>query len=91
MTPSAKLSGHITVHGGKPATTAVVELHNAGGDVVDQVRVDDSGLYQYNVSPAKWSLRVWDGHGHSGRGQVTVSEGEEKVLDIELSEPSGGH
>ena len=91
MTGSARLSGHITVHDGKPASTAVVELHNASGDVVDQVRVDENGFYRYHVSPAKWSLRVWDGHGHSGEAEVTVAEGEQKVLDLALTEPAGGH
>ena len=91
MTPSATLTGHVTVHDGKAATTAVVELHNAGGDVVDQVQVDDNGFYRYHVSPAKWSIRVWDGHGHSAEAETTVSEGEQKVLDVALSEPPGGH
>ena len=90
MTPSTKLSGHVTVHG-HPATSATVELHNATGDVVDQVRVNDEGFYRYFLSPAKWSLRVWDEHGHSAQAEVTLSDGEEKVLDIALSEPPGGH
>lgn len=91
MKSSTRLSGDITVHGGKPATTAVVELHNADGDVVDQVRVDDNGFYRYYVSPGKWSLKVWDGHGHSAHAEVTIAEGEQKVFDLDLDEPAGGH
>jgi hypothetical protein len=88
---STKLNGTITVHGSKPSTTAVVELHNADGDVVDQVQVDDRGRYTYNLSPGTWGLRVWDAHGHRGGRQVDIEDEEEKVLDIDLEEPEGGH
>ncbi|MGH2820465.1 MAG: carboxypeptidase regulatory-like domain-containing protein [Actinomycetota bacterium] len=89
---TAKLTGRITVHGGdKPARTAVVELHNAAGDVVDQVMVDDEGRYVYHLSSGTWTLAVWDEHGHRGRADVTIAEGEDKSLDVDLDEPEGGH
>jgi len=89
---SVKLEGRITVHGGdKPATTAVVELHNSVGDVVDQVAVDADGRYTYHLAPGSWSVNVWDAHGHRGSGEVTLSDGDEKTLDIDLEEPEGGH
>ena len=47
-----KLTGRITVHGDKPATTAVVEVHNSTGDVVDQVQVDADGRYTFTDIPA---------------------------------------
>lgn len=88
---STKLSGTITVHGSKPATSAVVELHNAAGDVVDQVQVDDQGRYAYHLSPGTWGLRVWDAHGHRGGRQVEITDEGERDLDIDLQEPAGGH
>ena len=90
MTERAKLSGQVTLHG-SVAANATVELHNSAGDVVDQVVIDDDGRYTYHLSPGDWSLRIWDAHGHTGQSEVTLSEGEEKVLDLELSEPAGGH
>ena len=78
------------MHGGA-ADSATVEIHNASGDVLDQVRVDDAGFYRYFLSSGKWSLRVWDAHGHSGKAEVTLGDDEEKVVDVELSEPAGGH
>ena len=78
------LSGRVTLPGGEPAATAVVELHNATGDVVDQVQVDDEGVYRYHLSSSTWKLRAWDAHGHGARAEATVEEGEDKRLDIEL-------
>ena len=89
---TTKLVGRITVHGKeKPATTAVVELHNSVGDVVDQVQVDGDGRYTYHLAPGNWSLNVWDAHGHRGAGEVSLDDGEEKTFDIDLQEPEGGH
>jgi hypothetical protein len=85
------LSGRVTVHGSKPATTAVVELHNSAGDVVTQTQVDDDGRYTFHISGGRWSLNVWDGHGHRGRGEIDIAEGETKSLDLDLEEPEGGH
>ena len=88
---STKLTGAITVHGSKPAKTAVVELHNSTGDVVDQVQVDDDGRYVYHLSDGLWTLRVWDGHGHRGSVEVEISGEADKNVDLDLEEPEGGH
>ena len=79
------LSGRVTLPGNEPARNAVVELHNATGDVVDQVQVDDDGVYRYHVSAADWRLRAWDAQGHAARAEASVAEGEDKRLDIELT------
>jgi hypothetical protein len=87
-----KLVGRVTVHGGqKVAKTAVVELHNSVGDVVDQVQVDGEGRYTYHLAPGTWSLRVWDAHGHRGKAEVQLVDGDEKTCDLDLEEPEGGH
>ena len=87
-----KLRGRVTVHGGaKPARTATVELIDDSGDVIDQVRVDDAGAFTYHLIGGSWKLNVWDAHGHTGRVDVSVQEGEEKVLEVDLEEPEGGH
>jgi hypothetical protein len=85
-----KLTGRITVHGDKPATSAVVELHNSTGDVVDQVQVDGDGRYTYHLSPNTWTLNVWDAHGHRGKQEITLSDDDQNV-DLDLHEPEGGH
>jgi hypothetical protein len=85
-----KLTGTVTVHGEGPAKFAVVELHNSSGDIVDQVQVDDGGRYTYHLSPGAWSLRVWDSIGHRSERQVTLSEGEDEVVDIDLETSTGG-
>lgn len=86
------LSGRVTVHKGeKSALTATVELHNSAGDVVDQVQVDDDAAYRYHLAAGHWSLKVWDAHGHRGRAEIDLEEGEDKTLDIDLEEPEGGH
>ena len=53
------VSGRITLHGSKPARTATVELHNASGDVVDQVQTDDDGRFAYHLVAGEWSVWVW--------------------------------
>lgn len=86
-----KLTGRVTVHGDHPATSAVVEVHNSAGDVVDQVQVDSEGRYTYHLAAGDWSLNVWDAHGHRGKAEVSLADGEEKNFDIDLEEPEGGH
>lgn len=87
-----KLSGRVTLHGAaKPATTATVELLNESGDIIDQVRVDDQGAFAYHLVPGRWRLNAWDAHGHRGRAEVTLREGEDGVVDLDLEEPEGGH
>jgi hypothetical protein len=84
------LSGRITVHGSKPARTATVEVHNSAGDVIDQVQTDDDGRFTYHLVAGRWSLRVWDEHGHRGATEVELSE-EDRELNLDLEEPEGGH
>jgi hypothetical protein len=84
------LSGRVLVHG-EPAKIATVEIHNPNGDVVDQIQVDDEGRYTYHLSPGEWSLKVWDAYGHRGAAEVSLQEGDDKVFDVELEEPEGGH
>lgn len=86
-----RLVGRITVHGDKPATSAVVELHNATGDVVDQVQVDDDGRYTYHLAPGSWTINVWDAHGHRGKATAQIEDGSDTTLDLDLEEPEGGH
>lgn len=86
-----KLTGKVTVHGEVPARTATVELHNSTGDVVDQVMVDDDGRFAYHLAPGQWKLNIWDAHGHRGKAEVTLAEGEDKDVSIDLEEPEGGH
>ncbi|HET7481619.1 MAG TPA: DUF1416 domain-containing protein [Actinomycetota bacterium] len=86
------LKGRITVHGSRPATTAVVELHNPQGDVLDQVQVDEDGYYTYHLVPGGWVLNVWDAHGHRGRAQVDLPQSNtDFVVDVDLEEPPEGH
>ncbi len=87
-----KLHGTITVHGDKPASTAVVELHNAQGDTLDQVQVDEDGNYIYHLVAGTWTLNVWDAHGHRAHVKAEIVEGtEDTVVDVKLDEPEGGH
>lgn len=81
----ATLSGRVSVHG-EPATSAVVELHNATGDVVTQSQVDERGSYLFHVSEGTWAVRAWDRYGHRGWAQTTLKENEEKRLDLDLEE-----
>ena len=78
-----KLTGRVTV-AGEVASGATVELHNSEGLVVDQVVVDDKGIYTYHLTPATWSLREWDAHGHGGRAEATLTDADQ-TLDIELT------
>lgn len=85
------LRGQITAHG-EPAVSAVVELHNSQGDVLDQVQVDDQGAYIYHLVAGQWKLNVWDAHGHRGTADVTIEEGnDDTVIDVGLDEPQEGH
>ena len=83
------LSGLVTVHGDNPALGAVVELHNATGDVVDQVQVDGEGRYKYHLAAGRWRLKLWDSHGHRGSAEVTLEDGDDKTLDVTLEEGGG--
>jgi len=84
------LSGTVKLPDGAPAETAVVELHNAGGDIVDQVQVDEMSRYLFYLRPGSWALRAWDRHGHRGAAQVALEEGEHATLDLDLERAAGG-
>ena len=80
------LRGQITANG-EPAASAVVELHNSQGDVLDQVQVDDQGAYIYHLVPGSWALNVWDAHGHRGTAKVEIDEGDDDtIVDVQLTE-----
>jgi len=87
---STVLTGTVTVPGGEPALGAVVELHNSGGDTVDQVQVNTKGGFTYYLSSGTWTLTVWDGIGNRGGAQVRMDEGEQKVCNVEIDHPQGG-
>ena len=84
------VSGRITVHGDKPAAHATVELHNAAGDHISQVVVDEDGTYRFHLAAGTWRLNVYDPHGHRGGAEFTLQDDDEK-LDLDLGEPEGGH
>jgi hypothetical protein len=83
-----KLSGTVTVHGDVSASSTVVEIHNADGDIVDQVQADTDGRFTFHLSPGVWSLRAWDNAGHRARGRVTLSDEGDRIvaLDLQVSE-----
>ena len=85
-----QLTGTVTVHGSKPAKQATVELINETGDVVDQIVVTDDGRYQYHLAQGNWTLNIYDPHGHRGRQNVHLGDGDVTV-DVDLGEPEGGH
>jgi hypothetical protein len=82
------VSGRVTRTGGGAASDAVVELHNATHDVVDQVTVDDDGRYVYHLARGKWLLRAWDARGGRARAVVELAADEDKTLNLELGEDS---
>jgi hypothetical protein len=84
------LSGAVTLDDKSPALSAVVELHNSAGDVVDQVQVDADGRYKYHLAEGNWVLKLWDAHGYRGQAEVTLEKDQDKNLDIMLSRPDGG-
>lgn len=79
-----KITGIVTAHG-EAATSAVVELHNSNGDVVDQVQVDAEGRYTYHLTQGKWILNAWDAHGHRGRNEVSLGADDMEV-EVQLTE-----
>ena len=84
----ATLSGRVLVDGGDPALDAVVELHNSGGDVVDQVQVDAAGRYRFHLSAGDWALRSWDPHGHRAAARASLGGNEDATLDLNLESAS---
>jgi hypothetical protein len=84
------VTGRVTVHGGKPAQNATVEIHNSTGDHISQVVVDADGGFRFHLAPGTWRLNVYDAHGHRGKAEVELGDEDEKV-DLDLGEPEGGH
>lgn len=84
------VSGRVTVHGDQPARHATVELHNATGDHISQVVVDEDGAYRFHLARGTWRLNVYDAHGHRGQAEISLEE-EDAKLDLDLEEPEGGH
>ena len=79
-----KLTGRVTIQDDKPAFGATVELHNATGDVIDQVVVDDDGRFTYHLAPGTWHMRAWDNRGHRGAAEITLETDDELDLALEL-------
>jgi hypothetical protein len=79
------IEGTVTV-GGIPAKIATVELLNRDGDVLDQIAVDDHGHYRYHLTPGKWTLHVYDARGNRTKTDISLAEGEDRTLDLELKE-----
>jgi hypothetical protein len=79
------IEGTVTVDG-IPARIATVELLNRNGDVLDQIAVDDHGHYRYYLSPGQWTLNVYDARGNKIKTDISLSEGEDRTLDLELKE-----
>jgi hypothetical protein len=83
----ATLSGRVMLAGEEPAPSAVVEVSNASGDIVDQVVVDDQGRYTYHLTSGSWVLRAWDARGHRAQRRVDLARNEDKILDLALRTP----
>jgi hypothetical protein len=73
---------------GIPARIATVEVLNRTGDVIDQVRVDDHGHFQYHLAPGEWAINAYDERGNGVKASFTLSEGEARTLDLELKDGS---
>ena len=89
---SGKLTGRITVtveRSRRRSAASSCTTRRATSSI--RSSVDDDGRYTYHLSPGQWTLNVWDAHGHRGKGEVTLDEGEQKNYDIDLQEPEGGH
>jgi hypothetical protein len=79
------IEGTITVDG-IPARIATVELLNREGDILDQIAVDDHGHFRYHLAPGSWTLNVYDARGNKNKTNITLSEGEDRTLNLELKE-----
>jgi hypothetical protein len=78
------VAGRVTRRDGEAAADAVVEVRNAGGDIVDQVKVDDRGGYVYHLRQGTWGLLAWDARGGRAKKMVNLAHGEDMVVDMEL-------
>jgi len=86
---TTRLSGVITVDGGKATSNAVVEVSNSDGDILDQTQVDAEGRYAYHLPAGRWCLRIWDARGRRGEASVTLLEDTAKNLNVDISVPEG--
>ncbi len=80
---STTISGTVSL-GQDPAPNAVVELHNATGDIVDQSQVDEAGRYIFHVKGGRWTLNCWDNQGHRGKAELELADGDHEVVDLAL-------
>jgi hypothetical protein len=83
------LKGTVTVSG-RPAHAATVELHNAAGDVIDQIAVDDEGGFTYHLVEGRWLLAVYDPFGHRGTASVEMQTGDDRVTTNDLGPDESG-
>ena len=79
------ISGKVTAPEGSPVPDAVVELHNASDDVLTQIQVDEEGRYRFHVTEGLWQLKAWDPHGRRGEGKASVSNGEDRNLNVSIA------
>ena len=79
------IEGTVTVDG-IPARIATVELLNRDGDILDQIAVDDHGHFRYHLAPGRWTLNVYDTRGNRSRTDISLTEGEDRTLNLELKE-----
>jgi hypothetical protein len=85
---SLKLAGRVTLDG-LPEPSAVVEIHNATDDIIDQVQVDSNGSFTYHLAAGRWTLVAWDAHGNRGRA-VVMLEDTDQTVEVSLSPGQGG-
>jgi Protein of unknown function (DUF1416) len=69
---------------GIPSRSATVELLNSTGDIVTQSTVDDHGHFRFHLAAGAWSLNAYDTRGNRARASFSLSEGEDRALDIDL-------
>jgi hypothetical protein len=80
-----KVFGTVRLAGGGSAADATVEVHNASGDVVDQIRTTGDGAFTYYLSPGKWTFKTYDTRGHRGSEEVVLTEDDATVgVDLEI-------
>jgi hypothetical protein len=78
-----QLTGYVRLAGGSPPPAATVEVLNAGGVVVDQVRVGEDGGFTFHLTRGRWSFFAYDPEGHRARGQLAISD-DDRVADLTL-------
>jgi hypothetical protein len=73
-------------HGdGSVAVDVTVEVHNSNGDVLDQIRTTDEGLFTYYLTSGHWTFETYDGGGHRGTKEVILDEDDATFrVDLEI-------